>query len=71
MRPTAGTATDDGEGDLDPRCAQALKVCGVGGEDQRDEHCKVIIGEVGRAIGAIADVAFEALAAIIASVRRP
>lgn len=48
-----------------------LAVCVLAGYLARIPDCKVTIGEVGRAIGAIVGVAIEAVATIITSVRRP
>ena len=48
-----------------------LAICVLAGYLARIPDCKVTIGEVGRAIGAIVGVGLEAVAAIITSVRRP
>lgn len=48
-----------------------LAVCVLAGYLARIPDCKVTIGEVGRAIGAIVGVAIEAVATIITSARRP
>ncbi|WP_373145969.1 hypothetical protein [Mycobacterium marinum] len=48
-----------------------LAICVLAGYLARIPDCKVTIGEVGRAIGAIVGVAIEALATIITSARRP
>lgn len=48
-----------------------LAICVLAGYLARIPDCKVTIGEVGRAIGAIVGVAVEALATIITSARRP
>lgn len=48
-----------------------LAICVLAGYLARILDCKVTIGEVGRAIGAIVGVGLEAVATIITSVRRP
>ena len=54
-----------------PLTVLGLAVCVLAAYLARIPDCKVTIGEVGRAIGAIVGVAIEALATIITSIRRP
>ncbi len=48
-----------------------LAICVLAGYLARIPDCKVTIGEVGRAVGAIVGVALEAVATIVTSMRRP
>lgn len=54
-----------------PITVLGLAVCVLAAYLARIPDCKITIGEVGRAIGAIVAAAIEAVATIITSIRRP